>query len=197
MKRIAILVVFAALAVPRLAADIAVTAGSRQTALVVQVTPFNVGAQLLSEIALGFDHTWVFGETDGSLHAPSARNRAANEVTLSGGLAVGSVSASALVQDGSLYRGLATRTIWLAGAWRSPGGAGAALAVRAVAASYAMTTRLLFYPEIEVAPLYRLRVGDSAYIDWSVPIFRQFRADLTISGGVGISGRLGLEISPP
>lgn len=182
MKRIAILVVFVAGAVLHLPADIAVAVGSREAALVVQDTRFQPGVQLLTELSVGVIHAWRLAEV--------------HVVSVGGGATIGAVGSSA-VRTGYLYRGLATRALWLAAGWTARDGLGLSLTGRAALGSYQMTTLLFFYPEVELAPTFRMRLGDVVRIDWAMPVFYQFRRDLAYAVGIGISARLGLEISPP
>lgn len=181
-------VVLVAVTVLCLPADIAVTVGNRQAALVIQDTRFDPAVQLMSELTLGV------GLRSG--RAPAGTAYPGPAAFLAGGVAVGLVSQSRAL-SGYVYRGLATRSIWLSGAWASRSGVGIELTARAVLASYQLTSLLSFYPEVEIAPTFATARGERYAIEWSAPIFTQFRRDLTYAIGFGISGRLALEISSP
>lgn len=182
VKRFAILVVFVALVFPRASADIAVTVGSRQAALVVQDTRFEPAVQLLTETGIGTQ-----------IHRAFESGAA---IAFDGGIAIGRISPSAPF-GGYFYRGLSLRGAALSGEFVAAGGAGVRVSTRAVWGSYELTTLLFFYPEIELAPTFRMRLGDRLRVDWALPVFYQFRQDLAYAFGLGLSGRLSLEFQTP
>lgn len=184
MKRCAILVVFAAVATTWLPADLAVTVGSRHAALVVQDTRFDPAVQLVSDVALGLGAQWEL------------RGGRAGTFGTGLGVRVSRVSRSTAF-GGYYYRGLAVRSLALSGAWTSPSGAGVRIAGSASFASYALTTLLFFYPEVEVAPTLRTRLTERARVEWALPVFYQFRQDLAYAVGVGLRATVALEFSSP
>ncbi len=182
MKRLVILVAIAVLGTVDLPADISLTVGSRQAALIVQHTHFDPAVQLLSELELGAGGVWSLD--------PGARLR------LGAGVSIGMIQRSALLA-GYRYRGVTTRSAWVSAGWTSRANVGFTVAGRAVAASYELTTLLFFYPEIEAGPELTIFLGPHVRIDWALPFFYQFRNDLDLAAGVALRGSLGLEFRSP
>ena len=184
MKRCTILVAFAAIAAAGLPADLAVTVGSRHAALVVQDTRFDPAVQLASEVGAGVGGQWKL------------RGGRAGAIAAGLGLAVASVGPSTAFA-GYFYRGLAVRSLTVTGAWTSPSGVGVRVGAAASFASYALTTLLFFYPEVEIAPTLRMRLAKRIRVDWALPVFYQFRQDLAYAVGIGLRATVALEFSSP
>lgn len=176
------LCVCAAVMVAELPADFSVTVATRQAALMVQDTHFAPAVQLLNELQVGLGFR-------AGVH-PVAGFRA------DAGVGVGHVGASRM-QRGYRYRGLVTRSLWIASGWVFENGFGFMAQGRANLAAYELTSVIFSYVEVELAPRLTLSVGRHAKLEWSVPFVYQFRHDVDFAMGVGVRGALVLEFSPP
>lgn len=150
--------------------------------LFAQDTRFDLGVQLGSEIGLGIERRWSF----------------ANEVDagFGGGAAVGMVLQSSGL-NGVVYRGIATRSIWLQGWATGSAGIGGSLGVTLNLASYELTSLLFFFPEVIVGPTFATRITDRASIMWAIPLSYQFRSDLDVAFSAGLTGRLAVDFRSP
>ena len=175
------LLVFVAVAAYRVPADLAITAASRQSALIVKDTQFDRSVQLQTDLDLG-------------VRAIRAVN-ADTEVSLEAGAGLGAVGPSAIA-SGYRYRGLATRGVYVSAGWIPQEGIGGFLAVRAVLASYTSTSLLFFYPEVEFSPALSTPIGQRVRLDWTLPISYQFRTDLQYAFSFGLRTTFRLEIAP-
>lgn len=177
----------------RLPADVAVTIGTRQAALVVEDTRFNPAVQLLSELEFSVGVALPLGEPpSGLVEPPFPRHVLGAEV----GVALGAVKQSATIGNTN-YRGLTMRSMIASGGWRSPSGAGVEVGGRAVFATYDLTNALFFFPEAYLAPLVRVPLSRASAVEWSIPLSWQFRVDLAIAFSVGVQARLALEFGAP
>ncbi len=176
------LCVCAAVMVAELPADLSVTVATRQAALMVQDTQFAAAVQLLNELQLGF------GIRTGSHPVAGLRTAA--------GVGVGHLGASRM-QAGYRYRGLVTRSLWIAGGWAFENGLGFMAQGRANLAAYELTSVIFSYAEVELGPSLTSPIGRHARLEWSVPFVYQFRRDVDLAMGVGVRGAFVLEFSPP
>ena len=177
MKRRAILVVLVAVLVSPLPADLSVSFGSRQAALVVQDTRFPVAIQLLSGLEAGMA---VGGPT----------------LTVDLHVALESAKGS-MPTGGTLYRGVVHRTVALGASWQLSSGIGVRASGTGTLASYQTTRLLFFFPAVELAPWLRLPVGSSADLEWSLPVAYHARPDLTVAAVIGLRARLLVSIQEP
>ncbi len=168
--------------VAELPADVSVIVGTRHAALMVQHTQFAAAVQPLSELQLGIG-------TRTASH-PVAGFRA------EAGIGVGHIGASRL-HRGYRYRGLVTRSLWIASGWAFENGLGLMATGRASLAAYEMTSLLFSFVEVELGPCITSRLGRHAKLEWSVPFFYQSRHDVRRAMGIGLRGAIALEFTPP
>ena len=146
----------------------------------VKDTRFEPGLQLASELRLGLGGSVDLAGT--------------GEIQIDGGASIGTVGASGS-PAGVVYRGLATRALWMAGALVGGTGRGLAVTVVGSLASYELSTLVAVHGEVEIAALWTTEIARRLSIRWSVPVSYQFRDDLQYGVGLGLRADLRVEIS--